>query len=108
MNKSSVFVAADGQREALVEYFRSLKVSGTPPDIARETLPEDSSESVVSAVGGELAEMVMPSHLVLQYVEGSYPMDRNGLMLGWEVVVYAEPWDDEPLDVLMDDRLDDL
>ena len=103
MNKSSVFVAADGQREAMVSYFRNLGVSGTPPDIAAETLPEDSSDAVVSAAGRELAEMVLPGHLVFQYVEGSYEMDRRGVMLGWEVVTYA----DEELDHLMDDRLDD-
>jgi hypothetical protein len=97
MNKSSVFVAADGQREALVAYFQNNGVRYfSPPVIAETTAPYGVSDDVLMEVGGEAAKANMDDDQVFQYVDNAYPLSYGPDPLGWEVVVYTTDWNDRP------------
>ena len=97
MNKSSVFIAADGQREALVAFFQDNGVRYfTPPVIAKATVPNDVSDDVLMEMGAEVAKAHMDDDQVFQYADNAYPLSYGPGSLGWEVVVYTADWNDRP------------
>lgn len=103
MSKFSVNVPVEGKREALLSYFNDgqTKFLFSLEDYTSvEGAAEDAADATVEALGLAVAEQVllseMPwSNLECDFVDGAYEITSDGEHLGWEVVVYTRPYDDD-------------
>jgi len=104
MSNFSVFVPADGMRDAFVAYFEGMGVIHlTPPEsfVSQVSFAADASLADICVEGTEFAESILlrpgfnSGSLEVDPADEAYEVCRDGKFLGWEVVVYTTVIEDE-------------